>query len=84
METRLKSERIARGYTQKDVARAVGTNPANLLRLERGQQVPKADLARAIFEFYGGDVPLCAIYDPVYSRERGLDGLSLTAGSDGQ
>ena len=82
LETRLKSERVARGYSQKDVARAVGTNPSNLLRLERGIQVPKPELARAIYEFYGGAVPLCAIYDPVYTRERGLDGLSLTAGSD--
>jgi transcriptional regulator with XRE-family HTH domain len=82
METRLRSERVARGYSQKDVALAVGTNPSNLLRLERGEQTPKHGLARAIFEFYGGVIPLCAIYDPVYSRERGLDGLELTAGTD--
>lgn len=87
MQTRLRAERLARGYRQKDVANVVGTNPANLLRIEQGQQVPKRELARALYEFYGGAIPIGAIYDPVYSRERGLDGLPVDAGvviSDGQ
>jgi len=79
MQTRLRAERIARGLRQKDVAKACGTNPANLLRIEQGKQVAKAPLARALFEYYGGAIPLGAIYDPAYSRERGLDGLPVGA-----
>ena len=91
MQTRLRAERIARGLRQKDVAKACGTNPANLLRVEQGKQVPKPPLARALFEYYGGSIPIGAIYDPVYARERGLDGwpvgamtVTLKANDDGK
>jgi len=74
METRLRAQRLAGGLKLKDVAEAVGTNPANLMRVEKGHQVPKAPLARGLYDFYKGRVPLAAIYDPLFTQERGLDG----------
>ncbi len=86
MLTRLKAEREARGYKLAEVALVIGSDPGNVSRIERGRQKPKPEQARALFEFYGGDIPLGAIYDPVYARERGIDGLPVAAigVSDGQ
>lgn len=58
--------RKSRGLSLEAVAREVGTDQANLSRIEKGAQVPKRDLARALHRFYGGAVPLGAIYDPEY------------------
>lgn len=75
MLTPLKTIRMARELKQKDVAAAVGTHPANLLRIEAGTQTPKPDVAHALFDFYGGEVSLGAIYDGKFSAERGLDAV---------
>lgn len=74
--TRLKAERLARGFKQKDVADHLGTNPANLLRIESGNQTPKRELARELYDFYDGAVPLGACYDPRFAKDRSLDGLA--------
>lgn len=62
--------RKSRGLTLGEVAEQVGTDPTNLGRIERGEQIPKRILARALFKFYGETVPLQAIYDPEYYDER--------------
>lgn len=62
--------RKSRGLSLEQVASSVGTDQANLWRLEKGEQVPKRDLARRLFRFYGGSVPLGAIYDPQFYREQ--------------
>lgn len=62
--------RKSRGLSLEQVAAKVGTDQANLSRVEKGRQVPKRDLARRIFQFYGGSVPLAAIYDPEWFREQ--------------
>lgn len=62
--------RRARGLSLDDVARRVGTDQANLSRIEKGQQVPKRPLARALFDFYAGEIPLGAIYDPDFYAPR--------------
>lgn len=49
------------------VAKVVGTDQANLSRIEKGQQTPKRDLARNLYRFYEGAVPLDVIYDPVFA-----------------
>lgn len=49
------------------VAKIVGTDQANLSRIEKGQQTPKRELARALYRFYGGEVPLDVIYDPEFA-----------------
>lgn len=64
--TLLIQTRKSRGLSLDKVATDVGTDPTNLSRVEKGQQVPKRELARALFDFYGGAVPLGAIYDPEY------------------
>lgn len=61
--------RKSRKLSLAQVADVVGTDQANLSRIEKGQQVPKAELARKIHKFYEGAVPLGAIYDPVYFAE---------------
>lgn len=58
--------RKSRGLSLDTVADQVGTDPTNLSRVEKGQQMPKRDLARALFKFYDGVVPLGSIYDPEY------------------
>lgn len=58
--------RKARGLSLETVAKQVGTDQANLSRVEKGAQTPKRELARKLFEFYGGVVPLAAIYDPEF------------------
>lgn len=59
--------REKKGYSLDHVAAAVGTTGATLSRVERGVQVPKKELARALFVFYRHRVPLGAIYDPEMS-----------------
>lgn len=62
--TLLIQTRKSRGLTIETVALEVGTDPTNLSRIEKGQQMPKRELARALFDFYDKAVPLGAIYDP--------------------
>lgn len=62
--TLLVQTRKSRGLSLDKVAAEVGTDPTNLSRVEKGQQVPKRELARELFKFYAGAVPLGAIYDP--------------------
>lgn len=62
--------RKSRGLSLEDVAVKVGTDQANLSRVEKGRQCPKRELARALFRFYGGTVPLAAIYDPEFYRQQ--------------
>lgn len=64
--TLLTQTRKSRGLSLDQVAGEVKTDPTNLSRVEKGQQMPKRDLARSLFEFYGGAVPLGAIYDPTF------------------
>jgi len=64
--TLLTQTRKSRGLSLDQVAADVKTDPTNLSRVEKGQQMPKRDLARSLFEFYGGAVPLGAIYDPEF------------------
>lgn len=62
--------RKSRGLSLEQVAAQVGTDQANLSRVEKGRQVPKRELARRIFSFYGGTVPLAAVYDPEFFRQQ--------------
>lgn len=63
--------RKSRNLSLEQVAEQVGTDQANLSRVEKGRQIPKRELARKLFEFYAGSVPLAAIYDPdFYEQQR--------------
>lgn len=79
----LTQTRKGRGLSLDVVALEVGTDPTNLSRVERGEQIPKRELARALFEYYGGVVPLGAIFDPEYvpavaSEDSRVDTLQRT------
>lgn len=60
--------RKSRGLSLEGVACQIGTDQANLSRIEKGAQIPKRDLARRLFAFYEGEVPLGAIYDPQFAQ----------------
>jgi len=70
-ETRLREERKRRGLSVKHVADEVGYDPSNLSRLELGHHTPPRHIARALHAFYGGQVSLADIYDPLYRFEVG-------------
>lgn len=70
-ETRMREERKRLGYSVKHVADAVGYDPSNLSRLELGYHTPPRDVARRIYGFYRGRVPLGEIYDPLFWLEVG-------------
>lgn len=59
--------RKSKGLSLEAVAKVVGTDQANLSRIEKGQQTPKRDLARALYRFYEGAVALEVIYDPEFA-----------------
>lgn len=58
--------RKSRGLSLEAVAAVVGTDQGNLSRVEKGMQIPKRELARALYEYYRRRVPLAAIYDPEF------------------
>jgi transcriptional regulator with XRE-family HTH domain len=73
-ESLMTQTRKSRNLSLEQVAQQVGTDQANLSRVEKGRQVPKRTLARRLFEFYGGSVPLAAIYDPEFWSQRTANG----------
>ncbi len=58
--------RRAKGLSLEQVATIVGTDQGNLSRIEKGLQIPKRPLARALYFFYERQIPLGAIYDPQF------------------
>lgn len=69
MPTLLTQTRKSRGLSLEKVAAAIETDQTNLSRIERGVQVPKRELARKLFCFYDGVIPLGAIYDPHFDAD---------------
>ena len=63
----IRQARSDRGLTLRKVADAVGTDPGNLSRIERGEQSPGLELARGLSEFYG--LPVEQILYPVESPQ---------------
>lgn len=74
--TPLREARKRRGLTVAEVAKAVGTDPSNMSRLELGHHPPPRELARALYRFYEGDVEPIDLYDPTF-----LDEVGVIAGS---
>lgn len=69
MDTPLKVAREDLKLSVTDLCAELGTHPQNYYRIERGEQIPKRDLARAIHEFFDGTVSLSEIYDPEYAAQ---------------
>ncbi len=68
MTKTLRQARRESGLTAQQAAQAAGCDRATIYRVEAGENLPSRDLARALFELYGGAVPLGAIYDPDFFR----------------
>jgi len=64
----LRQARRESGLTAQAAATAAGCDRATLYRLEKGEHLPTRRTARALFELYGGAVPLGFIYDPDFYR----------------
>lgn len=56
--------RDAMGLSVRRVAEILELDISGLVRIERGESLPKRDTAGAIFDFYGGAIPLGMVYDP--------------------
>ena len=69
--TPLREARKRRGLTVAEVAKAIGTDPSNLSRLELGQTTPSRELARKLYRFYEGDIKPIDLYDPTFLDEVG-------------
>lgn len=52
----LKILRAMDGYTQEDVARAIGTSVTNISHWETGLKVPRPEWLTALAKFYGVEV----------------------------
>ncbi len=52
----LRAARESRGETLQTVAIAVGIDPGNLSRIERGTQTPSKDLTEKLVAYFGGEV----------------------------
>lgn len=64
-------QRRLMNLTLEEVAAAVGTSAPTLGKVEKGEKSVKKELARSIYSYYKGAVPLLAIYDPQrYLEER--------------
>lgn len=70
--TPLREARKRRGLTVAEVAKAVGTDPSNMSRLELGHHTPPKELARSIYRFYRGDIQPIDLYDPTFLDEVGV------------
>ena len=67
----LKRERQRLKLSLRDVAGGIGTDAANILRIEEGRQRPKFELARKLYDYFEGRVPMHAILDPAHYARHG-------------
>lgn len=56
MQSPLRRIRTARSLTLAEVSRAVGTDPANLSRIETMKQPASAELAEKLVAYYGSGI----------------------------
>lgn len=72
MDSLLKQHRQQTGKALAAVAREIEVNRSTLHRIECGDVAPTRRVARALFDYYGGAVPLAHIYDPEYAVRESL------------
>ena len=65
----LRRARAKSGKTADEICHATGCTRPTLYRVEAGEVTPKRPLARALFRFYNGEVPIAHIYDPEFAGE---------------
>jgi len=64
IDTPLRKARQEIGRTLKEVAEAVGTDPGNLSRIERGSQLATVEMAEKLAKYYGGRITELQILYP--------------------
>ncbi|MCY1699506.1 helix-turn-helix transcriptional regulator [Lelliottia sp. SL45] len=64
MQSPLRSLRKSQGLTLSYVANLVDIDPANLSRIERGQQIASLDVAERLVKFYSGQIDELQILYP--------------------
>lgn len=81
MNTTLKSHResLDPRRTAAAVAEATGINRSTLYRIEAGDVAPTRAIARKLYDYYLGAVPLAAIYDPEYAAREALQAATRVA-----
>lgn len=67
--TKLRQARTISGLTVEEICDRVGCTRPTLYRVEEGLALPRRELARELFKFYRGRVPLAAIYDPLFAEQ---------------
>lgn len=64
MQSPLRNLRKSQCLTLSYVANLVGIDPANLSRIERGQQIASLDVAERLVKFYSGQIDELQILYP--------------------
>jgi len=67
--TPLKLAREGAGLSVVELSKKLGVHEKNYYRIERGEQVPKRELARRIHKFFKGDLTYAQIVDPEYAAK---------------
>lgn len=75
-ETPLRAERKRRGLSIAQVSAAIGIDPGNLSRIERGWQIPGREVAAALADYYQGAINELQIIYP----ERYLSSVAVEDG----
>lgn len=73
MQSPLRNLRNSHNLTLSHVAKAVDIDPANLSRIERGQQIASLDVAERLVAFFRGQIDELQILYP--SRYADLNGV---------
>ncbi|SUW63266.1 Helix-turn-helix [Buttiauxella agrestis] len=69
MQSPLRNLRKSQGLTLSFVANLVGIDPANLSRIERGQQIASLDVTERLVKFYSGKInELQILYPQRYGK----------------
>lgn len=66
-QSKLEAARECMGLSVRRVAEVLELDISGLSRIERGASLPKRETAAAIFDFYGGAIPLGMVYDPTHA-----------------
>jgi transcriptional regulator with XRE-family HTH domain len=77
--SRLRAHRELIGKSLRQVARDTGISASALSRIEAGDNVPRRELARTLWRYYGGEVPLGDIYDPLFTYSEELKACPANA-----
>lgn len=64
MQSPLRNLRKSQGLTLSYVANVVDIDPANLSRIERGQQIASLDVVERLVKFYSGQIDELQILYP--------------------